>query len=478
MPEAGSLSPPRPPAAEGRMPWPSLPARGESHLLRATESMLEPSMAVLALWLLVGWLDGGMTPAWLLVSVLAFALSFPGRPRQHARPRAAGAGIVADWLWVAGLLWLAGLLTGQLAMFSSRVLLHWLWLAPTLQVLAHLALRAVAPYVVKLQGPPLRAVVVGLNAQGRALAERLSRAGLAGVTLVACFDDRAEARGCGFGPLVRQGGLDEVAAFAKNQRVHHVYLSLPMASQPRIKALLDALKDTTASVHFVPDLFVTDLIQGRYDTVCGLPVISVCDTPFRGPAGLIKRAFDLVLASSILLLLAPLMLAIGLAVRLTSPGPAIFRQRRYGLDGQEIIVYKFRSMTVAEDGPAIRQARRGDARVTRLGAFLRRTSLDELPQFINVLQGRMSVVGPRPHAVAHNEFYRSQIKSYMVRHKVRPGITGWAQVNGLRGETESLEKMQERVRLDLDYLRHWSLRLDLVIIGRTIGLVFRDTAAY
>jgi putative colanic acid biosysnthesis UDP-glucose lipid carrier transferase len=264
----------------------------------------------------------------------------------------------------------------------------------------------------------------------------------------------------------------------KANRVQLIYLSLPMASQPRIKNLLDSLKDTTASVYFVPDMFVTDLIQGRTDSVCGLPVISVCETPFRGPAGLLKRSSDMVLATLILLLLSPLMLLIALAVKLGSPGPVIFKQRRYGLDGQEILVYKFRSMKVTEDGSRIEQARKNDERVTRIGAFLRKTSMDELPQFINVLQGRMSIVGPRPHAVAHNEMYRPLIKSYMVRHKVKPGITGWAQVNGLRGETDSLEKMEARIRCDLDYLRNWSLRLDLYIIWKTIGLVFKDASAY
>jgi putative colanic acid biosynthesis UDP-glucose lipid carrier transferase len=193
---------------------------------------------------------------------------------------------------------------------------------------------------------------------------------------------------------------------------------------------------------------------------------------------LLKRGSDLVLATLILILISPLMLAIAVGVKLGSPGPVIFKQRRYGLDGQEIVVYKFRSMTVTEDGSQIEQARKNDSRVTPLGAFLRRTSMDELPQFINVLQGSMSIVGPRPHAVAHNELYRPLIKSYMVRHKVKPGITGWAQVNGFRGETQSLEKMEGRIRYDLDYLRNWSLRLDLYIILKTVRLVFRDTAAY
>jgi putative colanic acid biosysnthesis UDP-glucose lipid carrier transferase len=173
------------------------------------------------------------------------------------------------------------------------------------------------------------------------------------------------------------------------------------------------------------------------------------------------------------------MLAVALAIKVTMPGPVLFKQRRYGLDGQQIVVWKFRSMKVQEDGDQVRQATREDDRVTPLGRFLRRTSLDELPQFFNVLQGRMSVVGPRPHAVAHNETYRKLIKGYMIRHKVKPGITGWAQVNGARGETDTVEKMKVRIDYDLEYLRNWSLRLDLSIIWRTVLLALRgDRNAY
>src|SRR5436309_2021331 len=193
---------------------------------------------------------------------------------------------------------------------------------------------------------------------------------------------------------------------------------------------------------------------------------------------LVKRGSDIVLALLILALISPLLLLLALAVKLTSPGPAIFRQRRYGLDGEEIVVYKFRTMTVTEDGDTITQCRKADERVTRLGAIMRRTSLDELPQFINVLQGRMSIVGPRPHAVAHNEMYRKLIRGYMQRHKVKPGVTGWAQVNGHRGETESLAQMKSRIDYDLDYLRNWSLRLDLYIIAKTVWVVLRGQNAY
>jgi putative colanic acid biosynthesis UDP-glucose lipid carrier transferase len=353
-----------------------------------------------------------------------------------------------------------------------------MWFAPAAQLASHWALRRAAPHLIRLQGPALRAVVVGMNEQGCMLADRLVTTTDTGIQFVGFFDDRPRGRQHGSDRHRHLGHLSEVAGYVKDHRIDLIYLSLPMVAQGRIKDLLDALKDTTASVYFVPDMFVTDLIQGRSDLVCGIPVISVCETPFRGPAGLLKRISDVVLASLILVLAAPLMLAVAAAVKLSSPGPVIFRQRRYGLGGEEIIIYKFRSMTVTEDGAQIQQARRNDARVTRIGAVLRQTSLDELPQFVNVLQGRMSIVGPRPHAVAHNEMYRRLIKSYMVRHKVRPGITGWAQVNGFRGETDSLDKMEARVRCDLDYLRNWSLRLDFHIIWRTVQLVFRDTAAY
>jgi putative colanic acid biosynthesis UDP-glucose lipid carrier transferase len=174
----------------------------------------------------------------------------------------------------------------------------------------------------------------------------------------------------------------------------------------------------------------------------------------------------------------PLLALIALLVKWSSPGPVIFKQRRYGLDGREIAVYKFRTMSVTEDGATIRQASRSDGRVTPVGALLRRSSLDELPQLINVLQGRMSLVGPRPHAIAHNEEYRKLIKGYMIRHKVLPGITGLAQVNGCRGETAKLEEMEARVNFDLDYLRHWSPMLDIKIILLTVVKLFRDDKAY
>ena len=276
----------------------------------------------------------------------------------------------------------------------------------------------------------------------------------------------------------RLGGLKSVAAYVREHGVREVYITLPLGSQPRIVELLESVQGTTASLFFVPDVFGISIIQGRLQDMNGVPVVGICETPFTGTNELVKRISDIVLAAIILVLITPVLLAIAAGVKLSSPGPVIFKQRRNGLDGGEIVVYKFRSMTSQDNGSVVQQATKGDARITRFGAFIRRTSLDELPQFVNVLQGRMSIVGPRPHAVAHNEQYRQLIKAYMVRHKVKPGITGWAQVNGHRGETDTIEKMQARVEYDLEYLRNWSLGLDLQIIARTIRLLFFDRNAY
>lgn len=461
---------------------PALPAEvaasARPPILQLLECLLEPAVVAASLWLVAWWIEGRVAPVWLLVSVLAFALSSPGRRVVGHHPARVYLGTLAAWAWCVGLLALAAVATWQTALLSSPVAWHWLWLTPLGQALGQVLLRRAAPWLVRLQGPPLRAVVAGLNAQGLALADRLQTTPGTGITLEGCFDDRPPAPSPGDPAHRWLGPLQDLPAYVKQHRIQLIYLSLPMASEPRIRQLLQALQDTTASVYFVPDLFVTELIQGRADAVCGLPVISVCDSPFRGWAAVTKRASDLLIASALLVLLAPWMALIALAIKIDTPGPVLFRQRRYGLDGQEIVVYKFRTMRVAEDGHHIAQAQREDPRVTRVGAWLRRTSLDELPQLWNVLQGRMSMVGPRPHAVAHNEQYRRQIRSYMVRHKVRPGITGWAQVNGFRGETDTLEKMEGRIRCDLDYLRHASLLLDLYILVRTVRVVLGDPRAY
>jgi putative colanic acid biosynthesis UDP-glucose lipid carrier transferase len=321
-------------------------------------------------------------------------------------------------------------------------------------------------------------VIVGVTQVSLRLAEIVNGGDAEGQRVVGYFDDRRVPRvvSAGLPPL---GGMDDVADYVKQHEIDIIYISLPMTSQPRIVALLEKLRDTTASIWFLPDIFVADLIQGRVEVVSGVPIVSVCDTPFHGLSGVLKRCLDLVLVVAALPFVVPLMAAIACAIRATSPGPALFRQKRYGLDGKPIVVWKFRTMRTLEDGDkTYRQVTRDDDRVTRVGKFLRKTSLDELPQLINVLAGSMSLVGPRPHALAVNEQYRKLIPGYMVRHKVKPGISGWAQVNGCRGG-DDLESMRKRTEFDLAYLRSWSITLDLLIIWKTIVMLARgDPKAY
>jgi putative colanic acid biosynthesis UDP-glucose lipid carrier transferase len=379
---------------------------------------------------------------------------------------------------VVGLLLLLGWASHTLEAFDERAIVAWALATPAALFAAHRALPLWLPRLMAAEGLRRTAVIAGANELGRRLAARLDAEPMLGVRFAGYFDDRGAGRLRGLPAEENLGTLEGLADYARAHRVDLIYIALPMASQPRILKLLEDLRDTTASIYFVPDIFVSDLIQARVDFVGGLPVVAVCETPFYGFNGIVKQLSDYLLGAGILLLIAPLLLAIAAGVKLSSPGPVLFKQRRYGVDGRKIVVYKFRSMTVAEDGDVVRQATRNDARITRFGAFLRRTSLDELPQFINVLQGRMSIVGPRPHAVAHNELYRKLIRGYMIRHKVKPGITGLAQVNGMRGETDTVEKMKLRIEYDLAYLRSWSIALDLKIILKTVAVVLERKNAY
>jgi putative colanic acid biosynthesis UDP-glucose lipid carrier transferase len=376
---------------------------------------------------------------------------------------------------VAGLLLLA-YLTDLHAPVSRGSALFWLIITPTSLMLARAALR-VGVRELRRKGHNTRTVAIaGATPVALALAREIEAVPWAGLRLHGFYDDRQGAESNEAARVVRiperrgraRGDFEALVEDARGGRIDIVYIALPLRAEARIRELVAGLADTTVSVHVVADVFLTELMQARFASLGSLPVISVFDHPFHGVDGTLKRVEDIVVGSIILALVSLPMLAIAAAVKLTSRGPVIFRQRRYGLDGKEITVLKFRTMTVCEDGDRVRQAKVGDPRVTRLGAFLRRTSLDELPQFLNVLAGEMSIVGPRPHAVAHNEEYRRLIPGYMLRHKVKPGITGWAQVNGWRGETDTLHKMKKRVEHDLAYIRDWRLWLDLKIIFLTV----------
>jgi putative colanic acid biosynthesis UDP-glucose lipid carrier transferase len=388
-------------------------------------------------------------------------------------------GVVTRWLVILAVLLAIGYATKFSSLYSRRVVITWALVTPLVLIAVTLALHAAMRRVLSDPANSRRVIFAGYNDISCSLAERLSKDGAAAMTVAGFFDDRSAERLGALGGLPLLGRLPSLPEYVKTHGIDVIFVAIPIRHIRRVLDLIEELRDTTASIYYIPDIFVFDLIQARTLDILGIPVIAMCETPFSGYRGVFKRLTDVVMCLAMLPLLLPVMLVIGIAVKVSSGGSMIFRQRRYGLDGREITIYKFRTMTVTEDGSRVTQATRDDARITPVGRILRRYSLDELPQLFNVLQGRMSLVGPRPHAVAHNEEYRKLIKGYMVRHKVPPGITGLAQINGCRGETAELGQMQARVNYDLEYLRHWSPLLDCKILLLTVFQMVRsDKAAY
>jgi putative colanic acid biosynthesis UDP-glucose lipid carrier transferase len=387
-------------------------------------------------------------------------------------------GVMARWMALLCALLAIGYATKFSAHYSRRAVFTWAVLGPALIVLTTLALQELMRRYLRDPSNARKAVLAGCTESSLALVKRLKQSAEFGLTVAGFFDDRGRERLNIDQDVQLLGKLSHLAAYARSHKIDVIFIALPVREVARVMELINELRDTTASIYYLPDIIVFDLIQARSISIGGIPALSMCETPFFGYRAIAKRTTDVLISAAALLLAAPLMIAVALLVRLSSAGPIIFRQRRYGLNGEEIVVYKFRTMTVTDDGATIVQATKYDPRMTRIGRFLRRYSLDELPQLINVLEGPMSLVGPRPHAVAHNEHYRKLISGYMVRHKVKPGITGLAQVNGLRGETKNIEQMEQRIRFDLEYLRTWSLRLDLEILLKTILCVFNDAKAF
>jgi putative colanic acid biosysnthesis UDP-glucose lipid carrier transferase len=378
--------------------------------------------------------------------------------------------VLLTWLLTACCLVMAAFATKTSGLFSRLVSFGWFALAPLFLCAWRLLLRSVLRSL-RASGRNSRSVaILGATEGAQALCEQFRERPWYGMRIMGVFDDRGPERRLDLSMMGGEflGGTRALVEACRDNLVDAVYIALPLRAEPRIVDILRQLSNTTATVYLLADFFVYDLLCARWSAVGNIPLLSVHDTPFTGLNALLKRLEDIIVGSLIVVLISVPLAIIALAVKLTSRGPVFFRQRRHGLNGREIRILKFRTMTVCEDGPVIQQARRDDQRVTRLGRFLRRTSLDELPQFLQVLTGEMSIVGPRPHAVAHNEQYRAMINRYMLRHKVKPGITGWAQVNGWRGETPDVSWMENRVRFDLDYIQRWTVLWDLKIILLTI----------
>ena len=366
------------------------------------------------------------------------------------------------------------------ATFSRLEIGTWWLLLPLTLMAIRIIIRSILRHF-RQGGYNIRSVAIAGNGIGsQRLAHEFESNDWMGIVVAGFFDDRQKPReDAGLNiDATSSGNFDDLIRGAKSNLYDEIYVSLPMKSEDLINRLLKELADTSIPVHVVPDIFTFKMMHARTSHIGAIPIVSIYEAPMDDMEAILKRVLDITLSTIIVFIIAIPMLIIALAIKLTSRGPVLFKQRRYGQSGNEIEVWKFRSMSVTEDGNNIKQASKGDARITPLGAFLRRTSLDELPQFFNVLQGTMSIVGPRPHAVAHNELYRKSIDGYMLRHLVKPGITGWAQVNGWRGETDTDEKMQKRIEYDMEYLQNWSLFLDLKIIFMTIWKGFINKNAY
>lgn len=373
---------------------------------------------------------------------------------------------------------LFSLLLQEISLFTLQIAIFWLLLSllfsSVWRVLQYLYIK----YSRKAGFNIKRSVVIGATSSCHNMLDEIKKRDELGYDVVGIYDDRCPDRVYDELQLEVTGKIEEAVKLARSGQIDMLFIALPLKAEKRIGEILLRLGDTTIDVHYIPDLLVSTLVRSRFSSIGDIDTLSVFESPYLGAREWIKRMEDIVLSCLILCLITLPLLLIAIAVKLTSPGPVLFKQRRYGLHGEEIMVWKFRSMSVMEDGGKVTQATKGDVRVTRLGHFLRRTSLDEFPQFFNVLTGSMSIVGPRPHAVAHNEQYRSQVSYYMLRHKVKPGVTGWAQINGWRGETDTLDKMENRVKFDLQYIKNWSIWLDLKIVFLTILRGFYQKNAY
>ncbi len=383
--------------------------------------------------------------------------------------------IFQSWIMTWAVLIILAFLFKVSSQYSRVVLSEWFLFTPIILISYRIV---ISTLLAKLYTAGIFVKKVAIYGSGESY-ERLSKIfssnSWLGYQLVNTYDDLPEETTNG----ELNGSFKTLLDDAKNGLFQTLYLALPAHREPEIKFLLNELSDTAVSIKYLPDIFSFNLMHSSMTAIGGLPVINIYDTPLDDPGNaVIKRLVDIILSILILLLISPFFLFIAIGVKLSSPGPAIFKQLRYGLNGDEINVYKFRTMTTQDNGSVVEQASKNDPRITRFGAFLRRTSLDELPQFINVIQGRMSIVGPRPHAVAHNEEFRKLVPKYMQRHLIKPGITGWAQVHGWRGETDTLEKIQKRVEFDLFYIKHWSLWMDIRIIILTVFIGFINKNAY
>ena len=384
--------------------------------------------------------------------------------------------------WLATFLFLifvifAAKTSGQ---FSRFVLISWLFVTPVLLIANRYLLRTVQANLKRVGINNRTIAIAGITEQGLRFANAVENQPDSGFQIAGFYDLDCHQVSTVELPnhYARIGDKAAMVEAARNGEWDQIYIAPSLGQQAASIGLINELSETITPIRLIPDNFTQSLLHSRYLEIADTPVLCIYDSPLAAHHVFLKRLEDIFFGLILLALTSPVMLLIATVIKLTSPGPVLFKQTRHGLRGEKFQVLKFRTMTVCENGDNIKQATRNDCRITRIGAFLRKTSLDELPQFLNVLQGNMSVVGPRPHAVAHNEEYRQLIPGYMLRHLMKPGITGLAQIHGWRGETDTLFKMQKRVEYDMEYIHRWSLALDIKIIFVTAFKTLYDKNAY
>jgi len=450
-------------------------------LLHIVDSLMLCLTLPLVQWLTVQPMNQLTTICSLVGCVLLFVVGELFGIYRPGRGRSADSevGLVtAAWTTTFMCLLMLGLFTRTTDSFAISSIVAWYLVAGLFLLCTHMCLRATMESLGRRGFGVRKTAIVGANRLGMEIARNAKLASDSGLKIVGFFDDRGDGRRAELTEDLPHfiGDCSRMMEMIARGEIDTVLVTLPMRAEKRIQSVLNQLANTTASAYIVPDFFMFELLHSRWTHVGGLPVVSVFESPMYGVDGWIKRGLDLALSLVGVVLVSPILLICGILVRLSSPGPVFFRQKRYGLDGKEILVWKFRSMYTCDNGPVVVQATKGDVRITPVGAILRKTSLDELPQLFNVINGSMSLVGPRPHANAHNEHFRKLIRGYMMRHKVKPGITGLAQVEGSRGETDTIEKMEARISLDHRYIRDWSIWMDIKILFKTIFVVLRREA--
>ena len=452
-----------------------------------TLKLLDATSIVGGLWLLVSLVPDFNSKSTIVVSLIAIGIFNLFAEVVGLYRRWHGLGffkeigcVVLAWAMTIATLTLLGRFSVYSTEISGPAILWWYLLTLAVTLSTRVVIRWFRRYQANRGIGTRTFAVAGINELGVQLAQNVIATPDLRMTFTGFYDDRPDDRLSELPTELdrNEGKIDILIEAAKAGKVQVVFITLPMRAKDRIRSIIGELTDTTASVYIVPDLFVFQMLNSRWTDIQGLPVVSVFENPLFGVDGFLKRILDVSVATMALLLVGIPMMFVAIAVKLTSKGPILFKQKRYGLDGKQIDVWKFRSMTVCENGDKVVQAKKNDKRLTSIGGFLRKSSLDELPQIFNVLSGQMSLVGPRPHANSHNEYYRKEIDGYMLRHKVKPGMTGLAQVNGCRGETETIDKMEARIKFDHKYIRDWSIWLDLRIMFKTLFVVFSRQNAY